>query len=54
MYLMYHYLKKRQTQAILRFGNHFYREYFVQYFEGCPRVSSFHLNSLGNEAVNEW
>ena len=33
--------------------NHFYHECFLQYFEGCPRVSSFHLNNLDNEVGNE-
>ena len=27
-------------------SNHFYHKCFLQYFEGCPRVSSFHLNNL--------
>ena len=36
MYLMHHFLNKRQTEAVLKFGNHFYRECFLQYFEGCP------------------
>ena len=53
MYLMLHFLKKRQIEAILRSGNHFYYECFLQYFEGCPRVSSFHLNNLDNEVGNE-
>ena len=26
---------------------------FLQYFKGCPRVSSFHLNNLDNEVGNE-
>ena len=38
----------------VRFANHFYHECFPQYFEGCPRVSSFHLNNLDNEVGNEW
>ena len=50
---MHHYLKKREIEAVLRFGNHFYHECFLQYFEGCPRVSSFHLNNLDNEVDNE-
>ena len=50
---MHHYLEKRQIEAVLRFGNHFYHGYFLQYFEGCPRVSSFHLNNLDNEVGNE-
>ena len=52
MYLMYHYLKKRQIEDISRFGNLFYHECFLQYFEGCTRVLSFHLNNLDNEVMN--
>ena len=26
---------------------------FLQYFEGCPRVSSFHLNNLDHEVGNK-
>ena len=26
---------------------------FLQYFEGCPRVYSFHINNLDNEIGNE-
>ena len=40
-------------EAVLRFGNHFYHGCLLQYFEGCPRVSTFHLNNLDNEVVNE-
>ena len=50
---MHHYLKKHQIEAVLRFGNHFYHGCFLQYFECCPRVSSFHLNKLDNEVGNE-
>ena len=57
MYLAHH-LKKRQTEVILKANhtitieaNHFYYECFLQYFEGCPRVSSFHLSNLDNEVV---
>ena len=50
---MHHYLKKRQIEAILRFGDHFYHECFLQYFEGCPRESSFHLNDLVNKVGND-
>ena len=50
---MHHYLKKRQLETTLRFGNHFYHECFLQYFEGYPRVSPFHLNNLDNEVGNE-
>ena len=50
---MHQYLKKRKIEAILKFGNHFYHDFFRQYFGGCPRVSSFHLNNLGNEVGNE-
>ena len=46
-------LKKHQIEVILTFGNNFYHEYFLQYFEGCPRVSSFHLNNLDNKISNE-
>ena len=53
IYLMHHYLKKLHVEAILGFGNHFYDKFFLQYFEGCPRASSFHLNNLGNEVSNE-
>ena len=31
----------------------FYHGCFLQYFEGSPRVSSFHLNNLENEVGNE-
>ena len=51
---MYHYLKKRQIEAVLRSGNHFNHGCFLQYFLGCPRVYSFHLNNLGNEVGNEF
>ena len=54
MYLMHHYMKKRQIEAILRYGNHFYHECFLQYFGGCPRVSSLHLNNLDNGVGNEF
>ena len=50
---MYHYLKKRQMEAVLRFGNQFYHEYFLQSFEVCPTVFSFDLNNLDNEVDNE-
>ena len=50
---MHHDLKKSQIEAVLRFGNHFYHGCFLQYFEGCPRVSSFNLNNLDNEVGNE-
>ena len=50
---MHHYLKKREIEAILRLRKHFYHECFLQHFEGCPRVSSFDLNNLDNEAGNE-
>ena len=53
MYLMRHYLKKRQIEAILRFGHHFFHGCFLQHFEGCLRVSSFHPNNLDNEVGNE-
>ena len=44
-----YYLEKRQIEAILRFGKLFYNECFLQYFEGCLRVYSFHLKNLDNE-----
>ena len=50
---MHHYLRKRQIEAVRRSGNHFYYECFLQYFEGFPTVSSFHLNKLDNEVGNE-
>ena len=50
--LMHYYLKKRQIEAILRFGNHFYHKCFLQYLEGCPRVSFFHLNNLYSKVGN--
>ena len=50
---MHHCLKKRLIEAIPRSGNYFYHECFLQYFEGCPRMSSFHLNNLKNEVGNE-
>ena len=53
MYLMHHYLKKRQIESIVRFDNHSYHECFLQYFEGYPRESSFHLNNLDNEVGNK-
>ena len=53
MYMMRHYLKKRQIEAIFRFRNHIYHECFLQYFEGCSRVFSFHLNNLDNKGGNE-
>ena len=53
MYLMYHYLTKCLIEAILRSGNHFYNECFLQYFEVCLRLSSFHLNNLNNEVRND-
>ena len=42
MYLMHHYLKKRQIEAILRFENHFYRECFpniLKVVQECPPLS---------------
>ena len=53
MYLMHHYLTKRQREAILRFGNHVCHERSLEYFEDCPRVSSFHLNNFNNKVGNE-
>ena len=53
MYMMRHYLKKRQIEAIFRFRNHIYHECFLQYFEGCSRVFSFYLNNLDNKGGNE-
>ena len=47
------YLKKRQIEAILRFGHHFFHGCFLQHFEGCLRVSSFYPNNLDNEVGNE-
>ena len=44
--------EETQIEAILRFGKHFYC--FLRYFEGCPRVFSFHLNNLNNEVGNEF
>ena len=38
---------------ILRFGNHFSHECFLQNFEGCPRVSFFHLNNLDKKVGYE-
>ena len=35
------------------FGNCFYYECFLQYFEGCSRVSSFHLNDFDNKVGNK-
>ena len=35
------------------FWNHFYDKCFLQYFEGFPRVSSFHPNNLDKEACYE-
>ena len=46
-------LEKHHIEAIPRFRNHFYHKLFLQYFEGCPRVFSFHLNNLDNEEGNE-
>ena len=51
--LLHHYLKKCQKEVVLRSGNHFYHERFLQYFEGCPGASSFHLNNLNNEVRNK-
>ena len=42
-----------EIEIILRFANHLHYECFLHYFEGCPRVSSFHLNNLDNNAGNE-
>ena len=39
--------------AVLRSGNHFCHACFLQYFEGCPRVSSCYLNNFDNEVGNE-
>ena len=50
---MYYYLTKCLIEAILRSGNHFYHECFLQYFEVCRRTSSFHLNNLNNEVCND-
>ena len=50
---MCHYLKKHQIEAIFRFGNHIYHECFLQYFEGCLRVASFHLSNFNIEVYNE-
>ena len=51
--LLHHYLKKCQKEVVLRSGNHFYHGRLLQYFEGCPRASSFHLNNLNNEVHNK-
>ena len=49
---MHHGLNSVET--ILRFRNHFYHELTcLQYFEGCPRMSSFHLINLDHEVGNE-
>ena len=40
-------------KMILRFENHFHHKCFLQYFEGCPRVFSFHLNNLDDEEGND-
>ena len=53
IHIMHHNLKKPHTEAVLKSGNHFYHGCFLQYFEGCPRVSSFHLNDMGNEIGNK-
>ena len=33
-----YFLRSDQVEAISRFGNYFYLECFLQYFEGCARV----------------
>ena len=51
---MHHYLKERQIEAVPRSGNHFISWMrFLQYFEGCRRVSSFYLNNMDTEVSNE-
>ena len=44
--------KEKLIEVILRFRNLFCYEYFLKYFEYCPRVSSLHPNSLDDEAGN--
>ena len=46
---MYHHLKKGQKEAVPRCRNYFYHGCFLQYFECCPRIPSFHLNNVDNE-----
>ena len=41
------------NRVILRFGNHFYHECFLQFFKGCSIVSALHLNYVDNEVGNE-
>ena len=40
---------KNHRKKTLKVGNNFYREYFLQHFEGFSRVSFFHLNKWDNE-----
>ena len=40
-------------EASLKFGNHFYQEYFPRHFEGCSRVTFFHLNDWDNDGDGE-
>ena len=47
------YLIETPIRTILRFGNHFYHECFLQHFEGCAGVSFFHLNNFDNEVGTE-
>ena len=46
-------IEETPNRSVLIFGNHFYHGCFLHYFEGCPRVSSFHLHNLDYEAGNE-
>ena len=41
------------NRVILRFRNHFYHEFFLQFFKGCSIVSTLHLNYVDNEVGNE-
>ena len=47
-------MKNHQKGVSLKDGNNFYQEYFLQQFEGCSRVSFFHLNNWDNRGDNEW
>ena len=49
---MHDYLEKRQIEAILRFGNHFYHVFSstLKVVQECPTLL---VNNLDNEVCNE-
>ena len=45
--------EESSKRSISESREYFYQGYFRQYFAGCSRVSSFHLNHWDNEGDSE-